>query len=64
MKVQRYRGKLFLTYCQNNKIVLASEMKFSHINTREIYPANRAVSLSGPAWLQHKQALTHPKGIP
>jgi hypothetical protein len=32
-------------------------MKFSHINTREIHPAYRAVSLSGPARLPYKQAL-------
>ena len=38
MKVQRYRRKLFLTTVktiQCNKIVPASGMKFSHINTRE-----------------------------
>ena len=33
-------------------------MKFSHINTREIHPAYRAVSLSGPARLPYKQALS------
>jgi hypothetical protein len=32
-------------------------MKCSHINTREIHPAYRAVSLSGPARLPYKQAL-------
>ena len=32
-------------------------MEFSHINTREIHPAYRAVSLSGPARLPYKQAL-------
>jgi hypothetical protein len=32
-------------------------MKFSHINTTEIHPAYRAVSLSGPARLPYKQAL-------
>ena len=42
---------------QNNKIVPASGMNFSHINTREIHPAYRAVSLSGPARLPYKQAL-------
>jgi hypothetical protein len=26
--------------CQNNEIVPASGIKFSHINTREIYPAS------------------------
>jgi hypothetical protein len=31
------------------QIVLASEMKFSHINTKEIHPAYWAVSLSRPA---------------
>jgi hypothetical protein len=59
MKVQRYRRKLFLTTVktiQCNKIVPASGMKFSHINTREIHPAYRAVSLSGPARLPYKQA--------
>ena len=62
MEVQRYRRKLFLTtlsnQCQNNKIVPASGMEFSHINTREIHPAYRAVSLSGPARLPYKQALS------
>ena len=49
MKVQRYRRKLFLTTVktiQCDKIVPASGMKFSHINTREIHSAYRAVSLS------------------
>jgi hypothetical protein len=32
-------------------------MKFSHINTREIHPAYRAVSLSGP----YKQVLSNDK---
>ena len=62
MKVQRYRCKLFLTTVktiQCNKIVPASRMKFSHINTREIHPAYRAVSLSGPGRLPYKQALNH-----
>jgi hypothetical protein len=62
MKVQRYRRKLFLTTVKSmskqNKIVPASGMKFSHINTREIHPAYRAVSLSGPARLPYKQAST------
>ena len=61
MKVQRYRRKLFLTTVktiQCNKIVPASGMKFSHINTREIHPAYRAVSVSGPARLPYKQALS------
>ena len=41
MKVQRYRCKLFLTTVktiQCNKIVPASGMKVSHINTIEIHP--------------------------
>jgi hypothetical protein len=62
MKVQRYRSKLFLTAVktiQCNKIVPANWMKFYHINTREIHPAYRAVSLSGPAQLPYKQALTY-----
>ena len=42
---------------QNNKIFPASGVKFSHIDTREIHPAYRAVSLSGPAQLPYKQAL-------
>ena len=40
MKVQGYRRNLFLTTVktiQCNKIVPASGMKFSHINTREIH---------------------------
>jgi hypothetical protein len=52
MKIQRYRRNLFLTTVktiQCNKIVPASGMKVSHINRREIHPAYRAVSLSGPA---------------
>ena len=56
MKVQRYRRKLFLTTVktiQCNKIVPASGMKFSHINTREIHPAYWAVLLSGPARLPY-----------
>jgi hypothetical protein len=60
MKVQRYRRKLFLTTVktiQCNKIIPASGMKFSHINTREIHPAYLAVSLSGPARLPYKQPL-------
>ena len=61
MKVQRYRRKLFLTTVktiQCNKIVPASGMKFAHINRRQIHPAYRAVSLSGPARLPYKQALS------
>jgi hypothetical protein len=60
MKVQRYRRKLFLKTVktiQCNKIVPASGMKF-HINTREIHPAYRTVSLTGPARLPYKQALS------
>jgi hypothetical protein len=57
IKIQRYRRKLFLTYCQNNKIVSANRMKFSHINSREIHPAYQAVSLSGPARFPYKQTL-------
>jgi hypothetical protein len=66
MKVQRYRRKLFLTTVktiQCKKIVPASGMKFSHINTREIHPAYRAVSLSGPARLPYKQALSTMKKL-
>jgi hypothetical protein len=58
MKVQRYcMPQAIFNNCQNNKIVPASRMKFSPINTREIHPAYWAVSLSGPAWLPYKQAL-------
>ena len=59
-KVQRYHRKLFLTTVktiQCNKIVPASGMKVSHIDTREIHPVYRAVSLSAPARLPYKQAL-------
>jgi hypothetical protein len=35
--------------CQNNKIVPASRMTFSYTNTKEIHPAHRDVSISGPA---------------
>jgi hypothetical protein len=63
MKVQRYRHKLFLTSVktiskQRNCPGNASGTKFSHINTREIHPAYRAVSLSGPARLPYKQILS------
>jgi hypothetical protein len=51
------RGEISSNQCQNNKIVPASGMKFSHKNTREIHPAYRAVSLTGPARLPYKQAL-------
>jgi hypothetical protein len=47
--------------CQNNvkttKLSRPSGMKFSHINTREIRPAYRAISLSMPARLPYKQVL-------
>jgi hypothetical protein len=48
MKVQRYRRKIFLTTVKTmskQQIVLASGIKCSHINTIEIHPAYRGVSL-------------------
>ena len=60
MKVKRYRRKLFLTSVKTiskQQIVPASRMNFSHINTREINPTYRAVSLSRPARLPYKEAL-------
>ena len=50
MKVQRYCRKLFFTTVKTTVF---------HINTKEIHPAYRAVSLSGPARLPYKQALNH-----
>ena len=40
------------------KLSRQSGMKYSHINTREIHPAYRAVSLSGPVRLPYKQNLS------
>ena len=39
--------------CQNNKIVPAGGMTFSHINTRENHPAYR-----GQPWLPYNQSLS------
>ena len=61
--VQRYRRKLFLTTVksmskQQNCPGKRDEIfSYKHINTREIHPAYRAVSLSGPVRLPYKQAL-------
>ena len=44
--------------CQNNEIFPASVMKFSHINTRQIHPAYRAVLLGELVRLPYKQPLT------
>ena len=41
--------------CQNNKIVLSSGMKFSHINKRN--SSRLPGCLTKPAWLPYKQAL-------
>ena len=49
--------------CRNNETVPVSGMKFSHINTREIHPAYRADSLSGPAQLTYKQPLNQVRQV-
>ena len=54
----RLPGWKFLHINTHKRASPASGMKFSHINTREIHPAYWAVSLSGPARLPYKQALS------
>ena len=51
--VQRYRHKLFFTYCQNN----IKTTKFSHINTRDIHPAHLFPYKQALSYLKHCDLL-------